>query len=88
MEGQLASAQQTVEALSAEREAMEAQARADKKVLAKEIQKLRKSQPALQQEADVATRARETLEEELATEKEKQRGAAHARIALLHEVRS
>lgn len=87
LQGQLASARQTAEAMSAEKDAVEAQARADKKVLAKEIQKLRKAQPALKEEADAAVRARERLEEELAAERDRQRGAAQARIALLHEVR-
>lgn len=57
------------------------------KVLAKEIQKLRKAQPALKEEADAAARAKDRLEEQLAAERSRQRGAAHARAALLHEVR-
>ncbi|GAQ83479.1 Phox (PX) domain-containing protein [Klebsormidium nitens] len=86
LEGQLESARQTAEALAAERDALDAQARADKKVLAKEIQKLRKAQPALKEEADAAARARDRLEEELAVERSRQRGAAQSRAALLHEV--
>ncbi|XP_024535765.1 PX domain-containing protein EREX [Selaginella moellendorffii] len=83
---QVVQLQEKLESLAKERDAIEAQARAEKRILAKEIKTLRKNQPELKEELDTALRIKAELEGVLRKEREKEELARNSRASFMHEV--
>lgn len=71
--------------LQLDRDNTEAKQKADMKVLAKELKMLRKSQPELKRELQLAAKEKSELEAILQKERQKQEQASAARAKLLHE---
>lgn len=71
--------------LQLDRDNTEAKQKADMKVLAKELKMLRKSQPELKRELQLAAKEKSELEAMLQKERQKQEQASAARAKLLHE---
>jgi len=71
--------------LQLDRDNTEAKKKADMKVLAKELKILRKSQPELKRELQLATKEKSELEAMLQKERQKQEQASAARAKLLQE---
>ncbi|KAJ7514766.1 hypothetical protein O6H91_23G058500 [Diphasiastrum complanatum] len=72
--------------LEKDRDSLEAQARADMKVLAKELKNLRRSQPEIQEEIKQAIQAKVESELLLKEEKKKQERLKEAHASFLHEI--
>jgi chromosome segregation ATPase len=78
--------EQQLEALQHARDAVDSQARTDKKLLAKEVRLLRHSQNELKMEAAHALEAKAALELSLQEEKRKQDGIRAVRSKFLYEM--
>ncbi|CAM6016308.1 unnamed protein product [Sphagnum balticum] len=77
---------QQLQSLQSDRDAVESQARTDKKLLVKEVRSLRQSQNELKQEAAHALEAKAALELSLQEEKHRQEEGRSARLKFLHEM--
>jgi hypothetical protein len=77
---------QQLQSLQSDRDAVESQARTDKKLLVKEVRSLRHSQNELKQEAAHALEAKAALELSLQEEKHRQEEGRSARLKFLHEM--
>ncbi|CAK9211689.1 unnamed protein product [Sphagnum troendelagicum] len=77
---------QQLQSLQSDRDAVESQARTDKKLLVKEVRSLRHSQNELKQEAAHALEAKAALELSLQEEKHRQEEGRSARLKFLHEI--
>lgn len=86
VEKELADVRQLYEARQQEGDSVDAQARAEKKALAKEVKNLRASHMELKQEAKQAVQAKTTAEVTLRDEKQKQEKAQLSRGKFVHEI--
>ncbi|KAG0604689.1 hypothetical protein M758_9G000400 [Ceratodon purpureus] len=86
LENELADVRQLYEARQQEGDSVDAQARAEKKALAKEVKNLRASHMELKQEAKQAVQAKTSIEASFKDEKQKQEKAQISRAKFVHEI--
>eukprot|EP01018_Ginkgo_biloba_P015535 Gb_30818 [translate_table: standard] len=85
LEHEVGELKEKLQNLQKDRDSLETKAKADMKVLAKEVKLSRKSQPELKQQLQLALKAKSELEAMLQKERQKQEQASAARAKLLHE---
>nr|XP_024395374.1 PX domain-containing protein EREX-like isoform X3 [Physcomitrium patens] len=86
MEKELADVNQQYHSLQQEGDSVDAQARAEKKVLAKEVKNLRASHMEIKQEVKQAMQAKASLEAILSEQKQKQEKAQVTRVKFVREI--